>query len=294
MDHVMYVDELPKVGESLMTDNFHRTPGGKGCSQTITATRFGAKTRFLGRIGIDALSLEMRQTMEKENIDLSKLIITPESTVGCAVVLVDKEGKNYVVFNPACTLLLTPEDILSKEDMFVKDDIFALTMEFERETVWQAVRTAHKNGMFICIDPLAIPASDFPEDILPMIDFMKPNESEASALCGFEVNDKKTAEKAAVFLREKGVKMPVISLGSQGLVAHVGDELVYIENHPVKAIDSTGAGDVFIGTFVGEFSQSGDIIHSLKTANISAALSTEIMGAQASIPTPEKVKSFIG
>lgn len=289
MDHTMYVDELPTVGLSMMTDNFHRFPGGKGSNQAITASRFGADVRFIGHIGIDPTSKEMESYLVKEGVDLSNMFITPDTTVGMAIVLVDREGKNYVVFNPAATLRLTPENIEEKKDIFVKDDVFVLTMEFKIETVYAAIRRAHKNGMFIVLDPLAVPISSFPEDILPMIDVMKPNETEASALTGINVQDKESATEAVKILHRAGVTTPVVSLGEQGLVTIKNDEIIHIPGLPVKAIDSTGAGDVFIGAFAAEYSKTGDLLRALKIANVSAALSTTIMGAQTSIPHAEDV-----
>lgn len=293
MDHTMYVDHLPTVGQSLMTDNFHRFPGGKGSTQAITACRFGGKVRFLGRIGTDATSIEMESYLVKGNVDMTNMIITPDTTVGMAIILVDKEGKNYVVFNPAATLRLTPDDIEEKKDIFVKDDIFVLTMEFNIETVYAAIRRAHKNGMFIVMDPLAVSIDSFPKDILPMIDFIKPNETEATSLTGIDVTDVESAIEAVKILKSAGIKTPSVSLGSQGVVVLVDDEIVHIPGIDVKAIDSTGAGDVFMGTFAGVFSKTNDIIESVKVANASAAMSTTVMGAQTSIPTADNVYKFM-
>lgn len=293
MDHTMYVDTLPTVGQSLMTDNFYRFPGGKGSNQAITASRFGGEVRFLGRIGTDTTSKEMQTFLENGKVDMSQMIVSDDTTVGMAIVLVDRQGKNYVVFDPAATLKLTPQDIAQKEHIFVKDDIFVLTMEFCLETVYAAIRMAHKKGMYIILDPLAVPISSFPKDILPMIDFIKPNETEASALTGVSVGDVPTASLALQKLRQAGVKTPAISLGSQGVVVLRDKEIVHIQGYEVEAVDSTGAGDIFIGALAANLSAGKELLFALKTANAAAALSTTVMGAQTSIPTYQQVEQFL-
>ena len=289
MDHTMYVDRLPTVGQSLMTDNFHRFPGGKGSNQAITAARFGGQVRFIGRIGTDATSCEMDGYLRREQVDMAGMIVDPDTTVGMAIVLVDKQGNNYVVFDPAATLRLTPQDIENSRQLFVPGDLLALTMEFERETVYAAIRMAHRQGMRVMLDPLAIPLSEFPADIPPMVEFIKPNETEASALTGIEVCDPDTARRAGEVLRQAGFARPIVSLGAQGILAWVDGQPVHLPAPAVSAIDSTGAGDVFIGAFCGELTQHGDLLQALRMAVAAAALSTTKMGAQTSIPRREDV-----
>ena len=294
IDHVMYVDKLPMVGQSVMTDNFHRFPGGKGSNQAVTAARFGGECHFFGRIGTEAGSLEMLSLLEKAGIAVGDMLQSGDVSAGMCIILVEREsGRNMIVFDPAATLRLTPEDVRSHREVFHKGGILALTMEFQRETVYEAIRTAHAAQMEIMLDPLAISAKELPPDIPPMIEFIKPNETEASALTGIEVKDLDSAKDAALALRKMGFKTPIISLGEQGLVALRGEAFLHLPRHCVAAVDSTAAGDVLIGSFLAAYSKSGDFESALRLANAAAALSTTRMGAQTSIPTPQETKAFI-
>ena len=290
----MYVDALPQVGQSVMTDNFYRFPGGKGSNQAISAAKFGAKARFFGRIGTEPGSLEMTGLLERAGIDMSHMLQSPHATVGMCVILVEKStGKNMIVFNPAATLLLAPADIEAHPEVFFRGGLFALTMEFKRETVYAAIRAAHAAGMEIMLDPLAIPGGEFPADIPPMVDIIKPNETEASALTGIEVRDVPSAKRAARALREMGFGTPILSLGEQGILALRGDTFLEIPRHAVNAVDTTAAGDVLIGSFLAAYAAGGDFAGALRTANAAAALSTTKMGAQTSIPTPEEAAALL-
>ena len=294
IDHVMYVDQLPKVGQSVMTDNFHRFPGGKGSNQAISAAKFGARARFFGRIGTEPGSREMTGLMEQAGIDMSAMLQSSDATVGMCVILVEKgTGKNMIVFDPAATLRLTPADIEAHPEVFRAGGLFALTMEFQRETVYAAIRAAHAADMEILLDPLAIPGGEFPADIPAMVEFIKPNETEASALTGVEVRDIATAKEAARRLRQMGFGTPILSLGEQGILALRGEEFIEVPRHVVSAVDSTAAGDVLIGSFLAAYAAHGDFEGALRTANAAAALSTPKMGAQTSIPTAEEVKALL-
>ncbi len=293
IDHVMYVDKLPEVGQSIMTDNFHRFPGGKGSNQAIAAAKFGADATFFGRIGNESGSEEMMSLLEQAGVNMSSMLITPSSTVGMCVILVEKSGKNMIVFNPAATLLLTPEDVQENAFVFTEDGLLALTMEFQRETVFETIRIAHAKGMEILLDPLPISADEFPADIPAKVDIIKPNESEATALTGVQVVDRKSAEQAADRLLEIGFQKGIISLGEQGILVYNNKNKTFIEPFQVEAVDSTAAGDILIGAFLGYYAKGEPFMEALKKANIVAAISTTRMGAQTSIPSMEEIENNI-
>lgn len=293
MDHVMYMDKLPNTGESIMTDNFYRFPGGKGSNQAVTASRLGAHVQFFGRLGDESTSDEMMRIMKAENIDMSRIIITHGTTAGIAMIMVDREGRNYVTFDPAATLLLTDRDVYDNADTFTKGDLFLLTMEFHRETTYAAIKTAKKNGMTVVLDPLPVDGSSIPSDIPPLVDIIKPNETEAAALTGVKITDLNSAKQAVFKLRELGFHTPAITLGSNGILTYIDGEFVHIPPCKVNAVDSTAAGDVFLGAFAASLSQGNEIVDALRFANVAAALSTTRKGAQTSIPVLDEVLKYV-
>jgi ribokinase len=292
MDLVMYVDHLPKPGETVITNNFRNFPGGKGGNQAVTASLLGGQVRYFGKLGDDTFSDVLIKSLGGKRVDCASIYREKSSTAGIAMIWVDQKGQNSIAFTPGANALLTPADVSAHEDLFSSGGILLLTMEIRPETVYAAIRAAKKHGMTVVLDPAPAPTEPFPKDIPPLVDIVKPNESEAEAITGLRVANFSTAEAALLQLRKMGFRTPVITLGEKGALALIQDKSEKIDPVRVQVVDSTAAGDVFSGALTASLYRGDRIRSALDFANKAAALSTTVKGAQTSIPTLEQVLAF--
>lgn len=293
MDLVMFMPQLPGPGETVVTDNFSTFPGGKGGNQSVTASVLGGNVCYLGKLATDSFSEELIQALASRGVATDSILRDPESTAGIAIIRVDSKGQNSISFTPGANALLTPDEVNANEHLFEAGSILLITCEIQPETVYSAVRLAHRKGMLVIMDPAPVPPQPFPADIPECVDIIKPNESEASVISGIQVTDFESAERAVVRLREIGFMTPVVTLGSQGAVAFVDGEVKRIDPMPVKTVDSTAAGDVFSGALAAALSQKSSLVNALSFATAAAALSTTVPGAQTSVPQRSQVLAFL-
>lgn len=291
MDLVMFMERLPIGGETVVTDNFSTFPGGKGGNQAAAAALLGGDVSYFGKLGDDDFSDQLITSLQATGIDTTGIIRETDVTAGIAIIRVDAEGQNSISFTPGANVKLTPKDALENEDLFKEADILLITMEISVETVYQAIKIAKKNNMFVILDPAPAPKDKIPADICKLVDIVKPNETEASVLTGITVTDEDTAKAAALSLKEMGFKHPIVTLGEKGFVYIANDELHKIAPVKVDVVDSTAAGDVFSGSIAARISNGMSIPEALAFAAKAAALSTTVKGAQTSIPILDQVLS---
>lgn len=293
MDLVMVMDRLPEPGETVLTDNFSTYPGGKGGNQAVAAAISGARVQMFTKLGGDGFSEELIQMMKEKGVDTSRILRDPESTAGIAMIRVDKNGQNSISFTPGSNARLSPEDVEKNSDLFKRGRILLLTMEIAQETIFRAIKLAHENGMFTIVDPAPAPRNGFPDSIAPLINLIKPNESEARILTGIDVHDRESARIALQRLSSMGFNLPIITLGEKGVVGVDGNDFMDLKPFDVHCVDTTAAGDVFSGALAAALSKGVHLKESLEWANAAGALSTTISGAQTSIPAPKSVEKLL-
>ena len=293
MDLVMFVNELPAPGQTLVTDNFATFPGGKGGNQAVTAAVLGGKVSYFGKLACDTFSDELLATMSARGVDIRTVLRDPKSTAGIAMIWVDSKGQNSIVFNPGANRLLMPEEVPAYAHCFTPGGILLVTGEIRPDTIYAAIRQAKSKSMVVIVDPAPVPPLPLPDDIPGLIDVVKPNETEASALTGIQVIDFASAEQAARKLREMGFAVPVVTLGAQGAVALVDGKMHRLNPFKINVVDSTAAGDVFSGALAAALSKGQSLLNALNFANAAAALSTTRPGAQTSIPSLAEVEALL-
>lgn len=292
MDLTMFMEQLPAPAETVATDNFATFPGGKGGNQTVAAARLGGTVGFFGKLGDDLFSKELLDALRKDGVDTQSILIEKGATAGVAMIRVDAEGINSISFTPGANALLTPQDVEKNEALFRHYDYLLITTEIPADTVFAAVRVAKRNGLTVVMDPAPIPKEPIPADIPPLVDFIKPNEIEAGQLAGMKVTDVASAEQCLKKLRDMGFACPLITLGKEGCLAWLDNKAQKFAPPKVSAIDTTAAGDVFLGAFTAALSQDYAVKQAIEFASKASAMSTTVKGAQTSIPNLEQVKGF--
>ena len=289
IDLTMYMHRLPLAGESIVTDNFQTFPGGKGGNQAATASKLGASVRYFTKLGDDAFSTQLIDEQKKVGVDTDYIIIEKGQTAGIAMIRVDEDGQNSISFTPGANNLLMPQDVREHAEVFDGCDILLITMEIRPETVYEAIKMAAERKMTVIIDPSPVPKEGIPAEVIQLIDYAKPNETEAAMFTGKTISSLDDAKNAVDQLIEMGFKVPIVSLSKEGAVTKCNGEYKYISPLKVNSIDSTAAGDVFLGAFAASLADGKELDDCLHFASVAAAISTERKGAQSSIPSYNEV-----
>lgn len=291
MDVAARVARLPAAGETVTDAEVRIGPGGKGANQAVAAARLGGRVAMCGRVGDDENGRALLASFRESAVDVEHVTVDPEAPTGVAIVWVDGSGENRIVVAPGANRRVGPED--ARRALGAGDaSILVVQMEIPLETVTAAVEDAAARGMTVVLDPA--PASrELPDALLSRVDVLTPNEGEATALAGLEVMDVETAGRAARILLERGARSVVVKLGKAGCLVVTGGERVHVAGVPVKAVDSTAAGDCFTGALAVALTERRPLVDAARWANAAAALSVTRVGAQASLPLREEVDAYV-
>jgi ribokinase len=289
MDFVFRVPRLPRVGETLKGHSFTNVPGGKGGNQAVALARLGADVGMVACLGDDAFGATLRQGMEADGIDCRAVETLPGQTTGVAMVAVDDEGRNAIIIVPGAYGMLTPEIAARHATPIDAAGFVVCQMEIPAETVAWALRRGRAAGAVTILNP-APALGPLPPGWLPAIDWLIPNEVEAEMLSGIAVDSVDAAGSAARRLRQAGASSVLVTLGANGVFAATQDG---IERHypgiPVRAVDTTAAGDVFVGGFVAALAAGRPVADAIGFGQAAAAISVTRPGAQTSIPRLDEV-----
>jgi ribokinase len=285
MDLVARAARLPLPGETLAGQSFTQVPGGKGGNQAVAAARLGAQVAMLGRVGADANGVALRAGLEAERIDCSALENSPSAPTGVALIIVDDGSQNAIVIIAGSNGEVTPATIARHEAVLAAADVVVCQLETPPDAVRAALAAARRLGKTVVLNP-APATGPLPADWLPLIDYLIPNETEAAMLTGLPVGSPEQAATAAAALRRAGARNVLVTLGAQGVLAVLDDGAPQHFAAPrVAAVDTTAAGDTFIGGFAAQLAQGAALDDAIRFGQRAAALSVTRAGAQPSIPT---------
>ncbi len=274
-------NKIPNTGETILGDSYNIGPGGKGCNQAIAISRLGGNVRFISKLGNDDYGKLAISKLKKDNIDTSNIIISNKHQTGVAGIHVDKNtGKNAITVVRGAPASLTIEEI--DTEVIKKSKIFLTQLEIPIEVTLHCLKVAKKNGLINILNPA--PACELSNDFFSLIDYFTPNETEAEFYTGIKINDENDAKESSKKLIDMGIKKVIITLGEKGVFYSDGKEQIYINASPVKAIDTTGAGDAFNGGFSFALLKGKTVKECLEMANKVAGLSTTKLGAGDGMP----------
>ena len=294
MDMVLNIRDIPLVGETILSKNFTKIPGGKGANQAVAAQRLGAKVYMIGKLGRDENGKTLYGAMKKDGINLEHVIYDEENPTGMAIILVNEQGNNSIVVVSGANMKLTKDDVLGAAQVIKDSKFIVAQFETPMEVTLEAFKIAKGNDVITILNPA--PASEMPKSILPLTDIIIPNETEIQKLTGIQVFDGESAKKAAEVLLNSGVRFVIITLGEKGAALVSKDKWEIIPAYKVKAIDTTAAGDGFIGALVSSLEfEDGNEYASIKRAieygNKVSSIVVQRKGAQTSLPFLKELES---
>ena len=290
MDLVTRAPRLPRGGETLIGHSFATVSGGKGANQAVAAARLGAQVAMVGCVGSDDYGVQLRNALLAEQIDC-QAVSTVDDSSGVALIVVDDNSQNAIVIVAGANGAMTPAVIDRFDAVLQAADVIICQLEIPDATVGHALKRARALGKVVILNPA--PASrPLPADWFAAIDYLIPNESEATVLSGLPVDSQETAESAASQLIAMGAGKVIITLGAQGSLFANGQSFEHFPAPKVKAVDTTAAGDTFVGGFAAALANGKSEAESIRFGQIAAALSVTRAGAQPSIPTLSDVQAF--
>jgi ribokinase len=293
MDLVARAPRLPKPGETLAGHAFAQVAGGKGGNQAVAAARLGAQVAMIGCVGDDSNGAILKRSLEAEGIDCSALATSASAPTGVALIVVDDASQNAIVIVAGSNAQVTPASVEAQEALLAGADVIVCQLETPSETVRAALAAGRRLGRTTILNP-APAARKLPPDWFPLIDYLIPNELEAGTLSGVPIETPADARRAAQALKAKGVRNVIVTLGSQGVLALLdgADEAgAHLQSPRVEAIDTTAAGDTFIGGFAAELARGATPLDAITFGQRAAAIAVTREGAQPSIPHRSEISA---
>lgn len=290
MDVVATAERHPGIGETVAGNAVLYFPGGKGANQAVAAAKLGAKTTLIGRIGKDAFGDQLKAFLGAQGIDLAFLRETTEAHTGTAIITL-ANADNTIVVVPGANGLVDADDVAVPT--LTKGDIAVSQFEIPLPAIGAFFKRARAAGATTILNPA--PAIEFEPSLLDLVDILILNEGELGVLAKTTVGD--TDDRAQLIAAARSLpadgKIICVTLGKRGVLALVDGEPVMIPGHAVNAIDTTGAGDCFVGAVAAQLGGGQSIRDALGYANAAASICVQRMGAGPSMPTAAEVNSAL-
>lgn len=292
VDTTYHVERFPQPGETISAKSKSSAPGGKGANQAVAAARSGAKTAFVGAVGSDSEGQYMLEALKDNEIDTHHITVDKYHGTGTAAITLDAEGQNDIMIYGGANQAMTPDMVDDIDDVLDDADFLISQFETPQDVTLAAFKKAKEHGVTTILNPA--PAHEIIPDLLNVTDVIAPNESECALLTGIPVTDEDAMLKSAEYFRKQGVKHLLITLGSKGVFYATPDGHGLVPAFKVHAVDTTAAGDTFIGALSSQLKDDlSNVADALVYAQRASSLTVQEMGAMPSIPTADKVKAAL-
>ncbi|MEZ2140991.1 ribokinase [Bradyrhizobium sp. DN5] len=291
MDVVATADRHPKVGETVAGRQVLYFPGGKGANQAVAASRLGARTTLIGRLGKDSFGAELKVFLRSQGIDLGYLQETTDAHTGTAIITV-AEADNTIVVIPGANALVDADDVSVVP--LLEGDIAVSQFEIPLPAIAAFFQRARAAGATTLLNPA--PAQSMPGELLALVDILVLNETELGFLAGTELSDGDEAARIIEVARQLQARPDqtiCVTLGRRGVLALAGREEISVPGRAVQAVDTTGAGDCFVGALAARLADGTALHDALTFANAAASISVQRMGAGPSMPTAKEVAAVL-
>ena len=293
-DTTYIANRMPKIGETLMGSSFNLGPGGKGSNQAVAASKSGAKTRFITKMGDDTFS-RMGLDIWKSSHVIPEIEFSKTKATGAACIFLDESsGENAIIVCPGAAEDISSDFIFQKEDIISNSKVFITQLEQPVDAAITALTLAKKHKVLTILNPAPAPKIPLPEKLYQLCDFITPNETEAEHLTGIRVDSEASAKVAAKRLEAMGVKNIAITLGNKGAYFHNSVISKIIPAFKVaKVLETTGAGDAFNGSLAAALSRGETYLDSVIIGCATASISVTRYGTSEAMPSLEDVQRLI-
>ncbi|HQJ52040.1 MAG TPA: ribokinase [Anaerolineae bacterium] len=288
MDLVVSAPRSPEAGETLFGTAFHLFPGGKGANQAVAASRLGARVSMVGRVGDDPFGPALIDSLNDAGVDTRYVQTCSAASTGVGCITVEPSGQNRIIVVSGANATVSNEDVDSALTLLAGSRLLILQFEIPLPVVEYAARKAHEAGVPVFLNPA--PAAACPPTLLSLVDCVVPNELEARSLTGVITDDDRSARTAALRLRALGARQAIITRGERGCVCASEQGVWHEPALPVQVVDTTAAGDAFIGGLAAATVRGKALSEAVRYATCAASLAVARQGAQASLPHEAEVR----
>lgn len=286
MDLVIRAPRHPEPGETILGSDFKTFPGGKGANQAVAAARLGGSVIMIGQVGLDSFGDSLFEDVTAEGIETKYILRDPREATGVALITVDETGQNTIVVASGANARLTPVDVANAEEAFDGAAVLLLQLESPLPAVTKAIELAKRHGVKVVLNPA--PAQMLQTKLLNQVDYLIPNQNELALLAGVEGTD-----TAVSCLRGLGVTKLIVTLGDEGVLVVEKNKETQLRVYAVEVIDTTAAGDAFVGAFAVALTEGKSTLEAASFGNAAGALTVTRSGAQPSLPTRAELDQFL-
>ena len=283
IDLISYVPRLPKLGETLHGTRFHIGFGGKGANQAVMAAKMRGEVTMITKLGQDVFGENTLKNFQEWGVNTKHVHFTDQAFSGVAPIAVDPDAHNSIIIVTGANDLLTEAELEAARVDIADSKIMVCQLEIPLEINLAALRIARQEEVQTIFNP-APARPELPDELYQLSDIFCPNETETELLTGMPVGSLEEAEAAARVLLERGAKTVILTLGERGSLLVTQDSSEYVPVDPVKALDTTGAGDAFVGSLAYFLASGKSLTDAMRRANRIAAISVQASGTQTSFP----------
>ncbi len=289
MDLTIQSDAIPAKGETIHGYDFFTNPGGKGGNQAVSAAKLGSDTEMIACVGDDIFGQEMISKLDSYGVKTSNIMVSKDEATGVAmIVLCEKD--NRIILGSGANYALDFEDVKNRFDKVANEgDIFLTQLENRYDVVIKSLKYAKEKGLYTIFNPA--PARILEKEVYECLDLIIVNQSECQLLTDIYPDNEESYKKALCEFKQRGCNA-IITLGSAGSITLVDDEVFLVESIDVDVVDTTAAGDSYIGALCNYLSEGKDLVEAMKFASKVASITVTKKGAQIAIPTKEEVIKF--
>ena len=290
MDLIVRSEHMPRPGETVHGEQFMTIPGGKGANQAAAAARLGASVEMIGRVGVDDFGLAILDNMRAQGVGVSHILSDPTAPSGIAMIIIDAQGENSIVVASGANSRVTMDDVRAARDLLAQARYLVMQFELPLPVICGALAMAQELNLPVILNPA--PAYAVEDAFLQGVHYLVANEIEAQLFTGVEVSGLEAAQRAGQALLKRGIPGTIITLGAQGALLVTKERTVHVPARQVHVVDTTAAGDAFLGGLVAALLKRFDLVEAVRYATCAGTLATTVLGAQTSLPSADQVQTF--